>query len=331
MPIKRTIGAMIAVAGLVGTPATAQKPRESPVEAKYVPPSFAAALVFEPAKLDKAMKNTGLPVAEFWKVIVGIAGTDAKPFERVTFFIEPFPGGNVAFMPAFALRYPAGTDARKQLAPLLGGEVTNAKVGEVAYVRSAKYKLAKVEMAGYSIDDRTLLVAAWPTLEPMLKAKLAKDSDRVLATELAKADLTHDLTLVVTPAAVMKRITEIEKQSGKPTEEPLFKEIKPLLENVRVLTVAVNFGSEALVRARFRCAAPADAVVVHDTLKGLLAKAKKDYPATRKDLEKQFPPELAKPLVELLDSTTNDHKLEMDGRSGVLLTIARPKDWTPKK
>src|SRR5205823_11667174 len=111
--------------------AAAQPPAAGPVEAKYVPPAFAAALVFEPARLDKAAKATGLPAAELWKTVELIAGTDVKQFERVTFLVDPFPGGNVAFMPAFVLRYPAGTDAKKQLASLLGGDVKEAKVADV--------------------------------------------------------------------------------------------------------------------------------------------------------------------------------------------------------
>jgi hypothetical protein len=325
MRIRVEIAAAAAVVLTLSTAAA-----QAPVEAKYVLPQFAAAIVFEPARLDKSAKAAGLPVAELWKTIEGISGTDTKQFERVTFLVDPLPGGNVAFMPAFVLRYPAGTDARKQLAPLLGGEVKEAKVGDVAYVRSTKLKLAKVEMAGYAIDDRTLLVAAWPTLEPMLKPGGGKDKDRTLAAELAKADFAHDLTLVAVMAPVTKRIAEKEKDSGKPHDAPFYKELKPLMEKVEALTVTLDLGKDTVVRAEFRCDNAEGAGAVHDSLKKFLAMAKEAYPDARKDLEKQFPPGLEKPLLALADEAVNNHKLTKDG-SKVVLTIARPKDWTPKK
>jgi hypothetical protein len=320
MKLKLTLAAVILT--------TATASAQPPVEAKYVPPQFTAALVFEPARLEKSAKAAGLPVAEVWKIVEEMSGTDAKQFERVTFLLDPLPGGNVAFMPAFVLRYPAGTDAKKQLVPLLGGEVKEAKVGDVAYVRSAKYKLAKVEMAGYAIDDRTLLVADWQTLEPMLKP--GGEKDRVLGAELAKADFAHDAVVIVTPAPALKRVAEIEKQTGKPTDTPYFKEVKAALERTAAITVTLDLGKETLVRVEFRCDNAAGATVVHDTLKDLLAKAKQAYPASRADLEKQFPPELAKPLLAVADEAVNNHKLTKDGNA-VVLTVARPKELAPKK
>jgi hypothetical protein len=318
--------AVIAVIALAVSPAGAQ----SPVEAKYVPPQFAAAVVLEPARLDKAAKDAGLRVAELWKVVEGFSGTDVKQFERITLLVNPFPGGNVAFMPAFVLRYPAGTDARKHLAPLLGGEVKEFKVGDVAYVRSTMLKLAKVEMAGYAIDDRTLLVAAWPDLEPMLKSGGAKGEDRTLAVELAKAHYGHDVMVIVTPAPLLKRITELEMGSGKPTDTPYLKEAKTALERTKALTVTLDLGEATLIRADFRCDTAAGAGAVHNTLKDLLGKAKEAYPMARTELENQFPPDLAKPLLAVLDEAVKNHKLTKDGNT-VVLSVARPKDLTPKK
>ena len=326
----RLILVFLAVALLAATAAPAEPPRGAPVDAKYVPAPFVAALVFEPARLDKAAVAAGLPVGEAWKALEGITGADAKQFERVVFLIDPIPGGNVAFMPAFVLRYPAGTDARKRLPALLGGDVKEAKAGDVAYVRSTKYKLAMVEMAGYAIDDRTLLVAAWPTLEPMLKPGADADKDRVLGAALAATDFGHDVVLVVTPAPVLKRIADREKQSGKPHDAPYFKELKPALERLTAITVAINLGKEPLLRAEFRCTDAAGAGVVHGTLKDLLAKAKDAYPDARKGLEKELTPDAMKPLLAILDEAVNGHTLTKDG-AAVVLTVARPKGQTPKK
>ena len=233
------------------------------------------------------------------------------------------------------VRSQAGTDDREEIAQRLGGDVKEFKVGDITDVRSTKYKLAKVEMAGYAIDDRTLLVAAWPTLEPMLKPGGEKDKDRVLAAELAKLDANHDAVLVVTPAPALRRVAEIEKQDAKKTDakkpaDPDFAALRTALEKVAAITVTLDFGKETLLRAEFRCADAAGATAVHDALKGAMAKAKEAYPEARKGLEMQFPPEVAKPLLAVLDETVNNHKLTKDG-STVVLTAARPKELTPKK
>ena len=287
------------------------------------------AIVFEPTRLNKSATAAGLPISELWNTVEGISGTETKQFERITVLVEPFPGGNVAFMPAFVLRYPAGTDARKQL-PILLGEVKDAKIGDIAYVRSTKFKLAKVEMAGYAVDDRTVLVAPWPTLELMLKPTGAGDKDRPLGAELAKLDPTGDAVLVITPAPLLKRIAEIEKQGGEKITDPIFTAVGPALEKVVAITVNLDFSKDMLLRVEFRSADAAAAGVVHDTLKDLLAKAKEAYPDVRKTLEKEFPPEMAKSLLPFIDEAVKGHVLTKDGAS-VVVAVARPKGQAPKK
>ena len=156
MAIRLAIGAVIAiaVAALAVTPVAAQPP----VEAKYVTPQFAAALVFEPARLDKAAIAAGLPAAEYgsggvlWYRGSSLSGSRSR---------RSVLGGNAAFMPAFVLRYPA--DRRQEATRPARRRRREFKVGDVAYVRARS--VAKFEMAGYAIDDRMLA----RTLEPMLK------------------------------------------------------------------------------------------------------------------------------------------------------------------
>lgn|GEM_PF-6905851 len=321
----RIIGAIMALL-LGATFASADPPRVTPAETKFVAAPFCVAIVFEPVKLDKSATAAGLPIGDAWKVLEGMTDTDVKAFERVIVLIDPLPGGNVAFMPAFVLRYPAGTDAKKKLPALLGGEVKEAKLGDVTYVYSTKYKMAMVEMAGYAVDDRTVLIAPSPTLEVMLKA--AGDKDRPLAAELAKLDLARDVGLVITPAPALKRIAEIEKESGKKTDDPTFTAVRTALEKTAAITVTLDFGKNPLVRAEFRCADADAAAVVHTTLKDLLAKAKDAYPDARKDLEKMFSPE-AKALLPLIDEAVRGYTLTKTG-STVVLTADRPKSPTPK-
>lgn len=322
----RIIGAIVALL-LGATFAPADPPRPAPAETKFVTAPFCAALVFEPGRLDKSATAVGLPIGDAWKALEGMAGTDVKAFERVIVLIDPLPGGNVAFMPAFVIRYPAGTDAKKKLPALLGGEVEEAKVGNIAYVRSTKFKMAKEEMAGYAIDDRTLLIAAWPTLEPMLRPA-GKNEDRPLSAELAKLDLAHDVALVITPAPALKRVAEIEKETGKKNEDPTYKAVMAVLEKTAAVTVTLDFGKNPLLRAEFRCANADAATAVHTTLKDLLARGKDAYPDARKDLEKKLPPE-AKALLPFIDEVATGHTLTKTGNT-VVLTVAPPKSPTPK-
>jgi hypothetical protein len=313
------------------TPAAGQPPA-GPVDAKYVPPSFFAALVIDPVRFDRAAAAAGVPVDDLWQVIDMFAGVDAKALDarkldRLTILIDPFPAGNLAFMTAVAARFPAGTDARKKLAPVLGGDVTEAKAGDTAYSKSTKFKMAKVEMAGYAADDRTLLISAWPDLEAMLKPGGA---DRPLGAALAKVDLDHEVVLVATPAPLLKRLAEKEKEAGGKQKEPFFEALRPALEKLEVATVALDLGRDTLLRAEFRAADAAGAGVVHDTLKDLLGKAKQAYPEARKEIASGLPADRAAPLLAFLDAVVNTHTLTKDGRT-VVLTVARPKELAPKK
>ena len=306
--------------------AAPRPPAADPVVTKYVPAGFCAALVIDPVRLDKAATAAGLPVADLWKAVEEKAGLDPRKLHRATLFVDPLPGGNVAFFPAVAIRYPAGTDARKQLTPLLGGDAKEAKAGDQSYLRSGKYQLAKTEIAGYAADDRTLLFAPWPTLETMLKAGDAKD--RPLAAALAAADLDHEMVLVIVPGPVMKKVAELEKGStnGTPALDPF----RPALKHLRAVVVTADLGRETLVRAEFVADDAEGAAVVRATVEKLLARAKESYPATRKGLETDLPASVVTPLRAVLDAAVTGHKLTTDGAK-VVLTVPRPKELAPKK
>jgi hypothetical protein len=319
----RRIPAVLALILMV-TAASAQ-PGAGPVATEYVPASFFAAAVVDPVRLDKAAKQAGLPADRLWKTIKESFGVDPLKLDRVVLLIEPLPGGNVAFFPAAALRFPAGTDARKQLSPLLG-ETKEFKVGNRTYMRSTKKQLAKAEMAGYAVDDRTLLFAPWPTLEQMLKAP--DEKDRPLAKALAAADLDHDLTVVIVPDPVMRKVESLKKASGKGT--PQFDPFRPALKELETAVVTVDLNRDTLLRGEFTAATAEGTKTIHDLLKGLLATAKEAYPQVRKGLEEQIPAEFAKPAMTSLDAAVNDHKLATDGKA-VILTVPRPKELGPKQ
>jgi hypothetical protein len=323
---KQSFGAVIVLTAFVVIPATAQPP----VESKFVTQQYAAAIVFEPARLEKSAQAAGLSVAGLWKTIEEMGGPDVKQFERITCLIDLLPNGDLAFMPAFVLRYPPGTDARRQITPLLGGEVKEFKVGNVDYVRSTKIKLAQVEMSGHIIDDSTLLIAVWPILEPMLKPGGENDKGLTLAAELAKADFDHDVTFIVSMPPTLRRFVKHEKKVGPEDLSAAYKSAKLIMEQTEAMTLTLDLGKETVVRAEFRCGNAWGAGVFQDTLKSVLSKLKDAYPVSRKDLGLLMPTAIGHPVMALLDEGVRNHKLTKNDNK-VVLTVARPRVWNPKK
>jgi hypothetical protein len=298
--------------------AFAQPPKARPavVDAAYVPPKFVAALVVNPARLEKSAAGAGFPVADLLKLVEDQTGIDPKVIDRAVLYIDPMPGGNVAFFPAAAVRFKQGTDAKKQLAAALG-ETTEATASDKTYLRSAKVQMAKAAIAGYAIDDRTAIFAPWPKLEEMLKGG---KEDRPLAVELEKADLDHDLVLVVVPKPI-HQLLDVGLSSAPPSLAPTLRALKP----VEAATVTADFDKDPVIRAAFRADNADGAEVVHKEVKRVLDWASQDWPADRKEIEKELPG-WAKPLLPLLDETLKNPKVAKDGKT-VTLTVARPKDW----
>jgi hypothetical protein len=319
--MSRYLAALFAVG--LAVPAFAQPPKLAVVDAAYVPPKFVAALVVNPARAEKSAKAAGFPVADVLKLVEEQTGIDPKSIDRAVLYIDPMPGGNVAFFPAAAVRFKEGTDAKKQLAAALG-EATEATAGGKTYLRSAKRQMAKVEIAGYAVDDRTAIVAPWPTLEPMLKGG---KEDRPLAVELEKADLDHDLVLVAVPKPI-HQLLDLGLSSLPPSLAPTLAALKRL----EAATVTMDFDKDPVVRAAFRADNAEGAEVVHKEARRLLDWAKQDWPDERKEIEKELQPGWAKPLLPLIDEMLKNPKVAKDGKT-VTLSVARPKDWAggPRK
>lgn len=315
--MSRYLAALLAVS--VAAPAVAQPPKAKPavVDAVFVPPKFVAALVVNPTRLEKSAKAAGFPVADVLKLVEDQTGISPKVIDRAVLYIDPMPGGNVAFFPAAAVRFTAGTDAKKQLVAALG-ETTEATAGGKTYLRSTKVQMAKAAIAGYTVDDRTAIFAPWPTLEEMLKGG---KEDRLLAVELEKADLDHDLVLVVVPKPI-HQLLDLGLSSLPPSLAPTLVALKRL----EAATVTMDFDKGTVIRAAFRADNPEGVEVVYKEARRLLDWAKQDWPDSRKEVEKGLPPAWGKLALALLDEVVNSPKLAKDGKT-VTLTVPRPKDW----
>src|SRR5439155_23805755 len=124
--MTRYVGALFAVA--LAAPAFPQPAKPAAVAPEFVPPKFVAAVAVNPARLEKSAAAAGFPVADLVKFSEGQAGISPKVIDRAVLYIDPFPGGNVLFFPAAAVRFKEGTDAKKQLAAVLG-ETKEATAG----------------------------------------------------------------------------------------------------------------------------------------------------------------------------------------------------------
>ena len=306
---------------LCGLPAFAEVPGEKAAGVgKWIPPTFAAAVVVEPARLEKAAAGVGLPVESLWRLVESTTGLDPRTVERFTLLVDPLPGGNVAFFPAVVARFPADAEAKKQLAPLLGKSVVKRVRGNKTYLLSSRYKMAGVEIAGFAADDRTLLFGPWPSLVPMLDP----NNERGALAKLAAAeDLDHDLVVALAARPVQDKITRLAAlRIARLMPSPL----EPAWEVFKHLDTAVlrvDLAAAAMVRAEFRAFDKGSAAAVHEAVKRGLATAKEMYAGVRPSLAQLLPAGVAPRLTLLLDAAVNNAVVTADGKT-VIVTVARP-------
>src|SRR5262249_8318371 len=118
-------------------------------------------------------------------------GVDPRKIERAIVLIDPMPGGNVAFLPAFIVQFAEPVDGAALVAKALEGAEKTTFEGK-EYYRGKNRTAARLHDCACVAGDRTILAGAEPTLQKML---IAKDAQSPLRDRLPQVDLKHDLVV----------------------------------------------------------------------------------------------------------------------------------------
>jgi len=239
--------------GVGAEPVSAKRNTDSDEQwPQFVSADFCSALVIHPSKIARAKGLTGLAmdawIARQLEAASGsreLAGSlRPENVRRVVILAEPFPGGNVAFFPAAIIQFNADVDAHSILSGVWK-DIHSADAGGKSYFYSRTAALAGAPLAAYAVDSRTVLVAPEGTLRKMIDAS----REGQLAAQCRKAELSHDMVVLHSGAALAERITKvfnvpIERFYEDPkTDEP----VKVVVRDIKTIYLAVDLDGTKLM------------------------------------------------------------------------------------
>jgi hypothetical protein len=322
--------AAVAIAG----PGAAQAPKSPPgkvkggglLTAQHVREAQAAVVVVNPARLTRSAVAAGLPIDAVWKDIKEMTGVDAKAVARAEVYVTPFPGGNVLFDVAAALRFT--TPAADQYARDLLAVPPEKKAGAVAgrpWYESPRYKMGKDDYwAAFLADPATAVLAS---RRHMMELAPATEKVLPLAAVAEGIDFTaHEVVAIALPGVVTAKLDRL--LAGQ--KEPRYEALKPALARVKAVVATVDLARDPFVRVEFRADSADGAAVVAEALKKLLAELKAAYPDIEKGLRADLPQGYEAAVLATADAVVNRPQVAVE-KSTVVVTVARPAELAPKK
>jgi hypothetical protein len=281
-----------------------------------VAPEFAAAIIVHPSRLAKSPLLAELPQDKLLASFTQFAGIDPRQVEQMVLLIEPFPGGNVAFLPAAILRFAGKVDSKQLLGKMLK-DTEEADFEGKKYLQS-KIQMARVPVCGYVIDDSTLAIAPEPTLKLML---VASKVARPLADRLAKTKVDKDLVVVAVAPPLRKKLAQLKQQAG---EDANLAQIMAFAEGLEAATLTLDLVGDHLLRVSMDAKDAAAAGMLYDQIKQGLDQGRKAYAAQRKDLQGGLPPMLSAAAIQVLDQFVDAGTLSKNGTQ-IQFEAKRPK------
>jgi hypothetical protein len=331
-PVRIVTAIALFAAAAVGS-GWAQPPKGPPGKVKggglyavrHVRESQAAVVVVNPARLTRSATAAGLPIDVAWKDLKGETGLDAKSVARAELYITPFPGGNVAFDFAAAVRF-TGPVADKQTRALLAvpPEKKHGMVAGKWWYESPRYRMGKDEYwAAFLVDATT---AVFATRRHMMETAVPTDKVLPLAQAAETIDLTaHDVVVVALPGVIREKLDRA--LAGQ--KEPWSDDVMSALERLKVVVATLDLDRDPVVRIEFRADSEEGAAVAAEKLKKLLGLMKAAYPAFEKQLKADLPKGYEAVTLVAAEAIMTKPVVAVE-KAMVVVTIPRPAEFTPK-
>jgi hypothetical protein len=290
------------------------KPAVAPLDVTYVAPDFKAAIVLHGSRLAKSPVVSPFlrmpPVTEVLKQVA----VEPDKIERAIVLIQPFPGGNVAFLPAGIVRFTEPVNGKQLLGQALQ-ELQEATFRDKVYYTSKSQKMAGLPVAGYVADDRTLLVALEPTLRIMLSTG---NSRSALGDQLRQLDLDADVVATgVVDGLVREGLAEALKQGADQLPPPLAG-LKTVPEHLTTTTLSLNLARDPFLSLVLEMDTDEAAVALEDLARKGHSVAKDSYADLQKEMTGQLPPDLALPVSRAGSQLLDNINISRDGKRVVV-------------
>jgi hypothetical protein len=289
------------------------------LDLSYIAADFNAAVILHPERILERPFIAKLIEDKMLADFIKETGADPRKIERAIVLIDPMPGGNVAFLPAFIVQFAEPVDGAALVAKALEGAEKTTFEGK-EYYRGKNRTAAKLRDCACVADDRTILAGPEPTLQKML---IAKDAQSPLRDRLPKVDLKHDLVVAFvmdqaerkdkTLPTVRQALGEILKQN-KDTIPPNFEGVDKLGEQLAAVTLALDLGGDDLLSIELEATDDKAAEALHGLAKNGYDTLKFLVPSAKKEINGGLPKEIAEPTSGLVDELVKGLTVQKDGK-----------------
>jgi hypothetical protein len=304
---------------------------------RFIPGDFCGAVIVHPSRIMKSPLWAGFPSFREFSALGGdgeaekqpdtlleqqaLKALDASKIRRAILLIDPFPGGNVMFLPAMILQFEDDADTTALSKVIKQDSTKLVKTPDGDYYRT-KQPMMETPMAACEPVHGTFLIAPEPTLKKMLAPSKAP---RPLADRLHAADLDNDVVVEYLAAPAVDAAARMlgkrrEDLPSTKTDEPF----KTLLLSVKSMSLALNLKRGPLVRAELVAVSEQEAARLHDMASPVLANLPKSFQSYKTEAAKRMQPELAEPLFATGDELLAGAELRKDGAK-LTLTLKSPE------
>jgi hypothetical protein len=282
------------------------------IEPAYASPDFAAAIILHPQRIAKSPSLAGVPQDQLLAPVLLVTGIDPRKVERAIIYVDPFPGGNVAFLPAAVVRLAEGGKGQEQLTAAIGKLQEASHQGQKYF--QGERKMAGAPICGLVSGDRTLVIATEPTLHKMLAAK---EGQGPMAETIKGIDGSHDLILIgIPPPMVQSAAKEILERNKDQLPPPLAK-APTIVDHLGSFIIAVDLQGATFLEVQLTAKSAESAAKLHDFAKTGVDAWKRLHATVRNDIP-------IKPLQEVLDQATEGMAVKQTG-STVVVSVKMPK------
>jgi len=300
-------------------------PPEKGVDVRFVPKDFVAAVIVQPYRIAKSPALADLPLGDLWDLIQKQTNVDPRKLDRAIFYIEPFPGGNVLFFPAVAIRFSEAVNEKKLFADALEKLEKKELAKGKEYLNSTTRKMAGVPISGYQIDERNFIFAPEPTIRKMLAAE---ESRTILNDRLKKIESDAEIILVLCPDPIRKELKQIIKENAGEIPEK-WAAHADMPDQIDLITIEINL-TGPLIRAVFETKNAASAKRLSGLLNDALRAAKPYFGQLRKLAQVDFPLSVQELVTVILDEVEKSTTIEQDD-SKVVVRTPRTKAFDKAK
>jgi hypothetical protein len=300
--------------------------RKKQLDLTYVAADFNGAIVVHPARLlERPFVGKILDdkqIAGFFKAV----DIDPRKIERVIVLLDPFPGGNVAFLPAVIAQFAEPVDGAAMISRVLEGAEKKTFEGK-EYYWGKNQTAANQHVCACVVDDRTILGGLEPTLHKML---LAKDGQSPFKKSLPKVDLNHDVVVAFAMDQAERKdqsLPTIRQALGevlKPTKD-MIEGADKLGEQLAAVTMTLDFGGDTMLSIDLEAVDDKAAESIDGLAKNGVSTLKLIVPSVKKDIKGSLPDDAAQ-LSALIDDLVNGFTIQKDGLH-VQLAIKMPRKF----